>query len=187
MKIKNVKALEVLDSRGNPTVEVEVQLENGVRASAMVPSGASTGEKEAVELRDGDAKRFGGKGVLKAVENVNKLIAPEIAGMCVSEQRDIDLRMIEMDGTPNKAKFGANAILGVSLAVARAAATNLGMPLFRYLGGVNAALMPVPAMNVINGGAHATNNVDFQEFMIAPHNAPDLPPPYVWEQKPFTH
>jgi len=174
MKITDIKALEVLDSRGNPTVEVEVKLENGIRASAMVPSGASTGEKEAVELRDGDNNRYSGKGVLKAVANVNDKIAPEIVGMCVEEQRDIDYKMIEMDGTTNKAKFGANAILGVSLAVARTAATALNLPLFRYLGGVNASLMPVPAMNVINGGAHATNNVDFQEFMIAPHNAPDF-------------
>jgi enolase len=174
MKIKEVKALEVLDSRGNPTVEVNVALENGIHASAMVPSGASTGEKEAVELRDGDQSRYNGKGVLKAVDHVNRRIGPEIVGMCVEEQRHIDYKMIEMDGTPNKAKFGANAILGVSLAVARTAATALNLPLFRYLGGVNAALMPVPAMNVINGGAHAANNVDFQEFMIAPHNAPDF-------------
>lgn len=174
MKIRNVCAQEILDSRGNPTVEVEITLENGVRSSAMVPSGASTGEKEAVELRDGDKSRYKGKGVLKAVENVNKHIAPEIVGMDVDLQREIDRTMIELDGTPNKAKFGANAILGVSLAAARTAATALNMPLFRYLGGVNASLMPVPAMNVINGGSHATNNVDYQEFMIAPHNAPDF-------------
>ena len=174
MKIRNVCAQENLDSRGNPTVEVEITLENGVRSSAMVPSGASTGEKEAVELRDGDKSRYKGKGVLKAVENVNKRIAPEIVGMDVDLQREIDRIMIELDGTPNKAKFGANAILGVSLAAARTAATALNMPLFRYLGGVNASLMPVPAMNVINGGSHATNNVDYQEFMIAPHNAPDF-------------
>lgn len=174
MRIKNVIAQEVLDSRGNPTVEVEMSLENGVHARAMVPSGASTGEKEAVELRDGDKSRYGGKGVLKAVENVNKNIAPGVIGMEVTNQRAIDDKMIEMDGTPNKAKFGANAILGVSLAAARTAATALDMPLFRYIGGVNASLLPVPCMNVINGGAHATNNVDFQEFMIAPHNAPDF-------------
>ncbi len=174
MKISKVVAQEILDSRGNPTVEVEVCLDNGVRASAMVPSGASTGEKEAVELRDGDKSRYGGKGVLKAVENVNKKIAPGIIGMRVDEQRALDYKMIEMDGTPNKANFGANAILGVSLAAARTAATALNLPLFRYLGGVNASLMPVPSMNVINGGSHATNNVDFQEFMIAPHNAPDF-------------
>lgn len=174
MKISKVVAQEILDSRGNPTVEVEVCLENGVHSSAMVPSGASTGEKEAVELRDGDKSRYGGKGVLKAVENVNKKIAPGIIGMRVDDQRALDYKMIEMDGTPNKASFGANAILGVSLAAARTAATALNMPLFRYLGGVNASLMPVPSMNVINGGSHATNNVDFQEFMIAPHNAPNF-------------
>lgn len=174
MKIKNIVAQEVLDSRGNPTVEVEVTLKNGIHASAMVPSGASTGEKEAVELRDGDKSRYNGKGVLKAVENVNNKIAPEIVGKQAHHQREIDYKMIEMDGTPNKANFGANAILGVSLAVARTAATALNLPLFRYIGGVNASLMPVPAMNVINGGSHATNNVDFQEFMIAPHNAPDF-------------
>lgn len=174
MKIKKIIAQEVLDSRGNPTVEVEVVLRNGVHASAIVPSGASTGEKEAVELRDGDKSRYGGKGVLKAVANVNEKIAPEIIGMHVDQQREIDYKMIEMDGTPNKANFGANAILGVSLAVARTAAISLNLPLFRYLGGVNASLLPVPCMNVINGGSHATNNVDFQEFMIAPHNAPDF-------------
>ncbi len=174
MRIKKIIAQEVLDSRGNPTVEVEVILKNGIHASAIVPSGASTGEKEAVELRDGDKSRYAGKGVLKAVANVNDKIAPEIEGMHVEQQREIDYKMIELDGTPNKANFGANAILGVSLAVARTAATNLNLPLFRYLGGVNASLMPVPCMNVINGGSHATNNVDFQEFMIAPHNAPDF-------------
>jgi len=174
MKINNVVAQEVLDSRGNPTVEVEVPLENGVHARAIVPSGASTGEKEAVELRDGDKNRYGGKGVLKAVAHVNSDIAPEVVGMEVNNQREIDQKMIDLDGTPNKAKFGANAILGVSLAAARTAATALNMPLFRYIGGVNASLLPVPCMNVINGGAHATNNVDFQEFMIAPHNAPDF-------------
>jgi enolase len=174
MKIKKIIAQEVLDSRGNPTVEVEVVLRNGIHASAIVPSGASTGEKEAVELRDGDKSRYGGKGVLKAVANVNEKIAPEIIGMHVDQQREIDYKMIEMDGTPNKANFGANAILGVSLAVARTAAISLNLPLFRYLGGVNASLLPVPCMNVINGGSHATNNVDFQEFMIAPHNAPDF-------------
>ena len=174
MKIKKVVAQEVLDSRGNPTVEVEVFLKNGVHARAIVPSGASTGEKEAVELRDGDKSRYGGKGVLKAVANVNNQIAPEVLGMDVTQQSKIDQKMIDLDGTPNKAKFGANAILGVSLAVARAAATALDIPLFRYIGGVNASLLPVPCMNVINGGAHATNNVDFQEFMIAPHHAPDF-------------
>jgi enolase len=174
MKIKAIKAIEVLDSRGNPTVEVEITLENGVKASAIVPSGASTGEKEAVELRDGDKKRYLGKGVLKAVANVNEKIAPALQGMCISNQREIDLAMIELDGTPNKAKLGANAILGVSMAAAHTAAKALGMPLYRYLGGANASVLPVPSMNVINGGSHAANNVDFQEFMIVPHNAPDF-------------
>ncbi len=174
MKIKEVKAIEVLDSRGNPTVEVEVTLENGVKGRAIVPSGASTGEREAVELRDGDKSRYNGKGVLKAIENVNKTIAPVVIGMCVFQQRNIDMTMNKLDGTPFKSKLGANAILGVSMAVARAAATQLGMPLYRYIGGMNACVLPVPSMNVINGGSHAGNNVDFQEFMIVPHNAPDF-------------
>lgn len=174
MKISKVVAQEVLDSRGNPTVEVEVRLENGISASAIVPSGASTGEKEAVELRDGDKSRYLGKGVLKAVANVNTHIAPVVTGMCAYDQRNIDYTMIELDGTPNKGKFGANAILGVSLAVAHAAAKSTGLPLYRYIGGTNACLLPVPCMNVINGGAHAQNSVDFQEYMIAPHNAPDF-------------
>lgn len=174
MKIKKIIAQEVLDSRGNPTVEVEIQLENGVAASAIVPSGASTGEKEAVELRDGDKSRYRGKGVLKAVDNVNTRIAPAVIGLDVYDQRLIDYTMIDLDGTPNKAQFGANAILGVSMASAHAAAKSLNMPLYRYIGGVNACIIPVPAMNVINGGSHATNSVDFQEFMIAPHNAPDF-------------
>jgi enolase len=180
MKIANVHAREVLDSRGNPTVEAEVTLENGVKGSAIVPSGASTGEKEAVELRDGDEKRFLGKGVLKAVENVNTKIQPVIKGLSATkglsalDQREIDAAMITLDGTPNKSALGANAILSVSLAMARAASNNLNMPLFRYLGGANACLLPVPCMNIINGGKHADNNVDFQEFMIAPHNAPDF-------------
>jgi enolase len=174
MKIKEVFAQEVLDSRGNPTVEVEMILENGISGRAIVPSGASTGEKEAVELRDGDKSRFGGKGVLKAVANVNDIIAPAVRGMDVTRQRELDYAMIDLDGTPNKAKLGANAILGVSLAAAHTAAKALGLPLYRYIGGVNASLMPVPSMNVINGGAHATNSVDFQEFMIAPWNAPDF-------------
>ncbi len=174
MKIKDIFAIEVLDSRGNPTVEVQVTLENGVTANALVPSGASTGEKEAVELRDGDKSRFGGKGVLTAVNNVNTIIAKEVVGMNVLDQRLIDKTMIELDGTPNKARLGANAILGVSMAVARAAANYLGIPLFRYLGGANASVLPVPSLNVINGGKHADNNVDFQEFMIAPHNAPNF-------------
>ncbi|HHJ10452.1 MAG TPA: phosphopyruvate hydratase [Bacteroidetes bacterium] len=174
MKIKSVIAQEVLDSRGNPTVEVEIRLENGISDRAIVPSGASTGEKEAVEMRDGDKSRYGGKGVLKAVANVNDIIAPAVTGMDVTRQRDLDYAMIGLDGTSNKAKLGANAILGVSLAAAHVAAKALGMPLYRYIGGVNASLLPVPCMNVINGGVHAQNSVDFQEFMIAPHNAPDF-------------
>jgi len=171
MRIVNITAQEVLDSRGNPTVEAVVVLDDGTTASAIVPSGASTGEKEAVELRDGDPKRFGGKGVLQAVANVNSKLAPAIVGAEVTEQRRIDQQMLELDGTPNKSKLGANAILAVSLAVARAAANSLRLPLYRYLGGSNASLLPVPCMNVINGGRHADNTVDFQEFMIAPHNA----------------
>jgi|RhiMetdeSRZDD1v2_1073273.scaffolds.fasta_scaffold44859_1 enolase len=171
MRISKIDALEVLDSRGNPTVEAQVVLENGAISSAIVPSGASTGEKEAMELRDGDKKRYGGKGVLKAVENVNTQIAPALVGSNVSDQRGIDRRMIALDGTPTKSKLGANAILSVSLAVARAAAKAHGLPLYRYLGGSNASLLPVPCMNVINGGKHADNTVDFQEFMIAPHSA----------------
>jgi enolase len=172
--IKSLQAREILDSRGNPTVEVEVALESGHKARACVPSGASTGEREAVELRDGDKKRYGGKGVRKAVENVKTTIAAEIVGMEALDQRGIDLAMIRLDGTPNKSNLGANAILGVSLATARAAAQTLDLPLYRYLGGVNASLLPVPCMNIINGGRHADNNVDFQEFMIAPHNAPSF-------------
>jgi enolase len=171
MRISKITALEVLDSRGNPTVEAKAVLEDGTTSLAIVPSGASTGEKEAVELRDGDKKRYGGKGVLKAVENVNTKIAPALIGTDASDQRRIDQRMIELDGTPTKSKLGANAILAVSLAVARAAANAHHLPLYRYLGGSNASLLPVPCMNVINGGKHADNTVDFQEFMIAPHNA----------------
>jgi enolase len=171
MKIEKVKAIEILDSRGNPTVEVNLSLENGIQARAMVPSGASTGEREATELRDGDKKRYGGKGVLKAVENVNTIIAKELEGKCFGSQRELDYLMIELDGTPNKSKLGANAILGVSMAYARAKAMSTGIPLYQYLGGSNAYLLPVPCMNVINGGKHADNNVDFQEFMIASHGA----------------
>lgn len=174
MIIKTIHARQVLDSRGNPTVEAEVKLDNGISGRAIVPSGASTGEKEAMELRDGDKSRYLGKGVLKAVENVNTKIAPSLIGMNVIAQRGIDTRMIELDGTPNKSKFGANAILAVSMATAHAAAHFVGLPLYRYLGGSNAALLPVPCMNIINGGKHADNNVDFQEFMIAPHNAPSF-------------
>src|SRR3954454_18152459 len=170
-EIELIHAREVLDSRGNPTVEAEVHLLSGVKASAIVPSGASTGEHEAVELRDSDNSRYGGKGVLKAVQNVNEVIAPELIGMDASHQTEIDLSMIEMDGTPNKGKLGANAILAVSMACARASAIATQMPLYRYLGGINANLLPVPMMNILNGGAHADNNVDFQEFMVMPVGA----------------
>lgn len=172
--IIDVFAREVLDSRGNPTVEVEVILEDGTMGSAMVPSGASTGAHEAVELRDGDPKRYGGKGVLQAVKNVKETIAPEVIGMEAIRQIDIDTLMIDLDGTPNKGKLGANAILGVSLAVARAAASYLDIPLYQYIGGVNAKEIPVPMMNILNGGKHADNNVDIQEFMIVPIGAPNF-------------
>lgn len=166
--IEGIHAREILDSRGNPTIEVEVLLESGAFGTAAVPSGASTGEHEAIELRDGDKKRYLGKGVLKAVDNVNKKLAPKLIGMDAVDQRGVDHVMIELDGTHNKAKMGANAILGVSLAVAKAAAELLGLPLYRYIGGVNACTLPVPMMNILNGGAHADNNVDFQEFMVMP-------------------
>ncbi|MEH7401558.1 MULTISPECIES: phosphopyruvate hydratase [Bacillaceae] len=169
--IIDVYAREVLDSRGNPTVEVEVYTEDGGFGRALVPSGASTGEYEAVELRDGDKSRYLGKGVEKAVANVNDVLAEEIVGFEVTDQVSIDRRMIELDGTENKGKLGANAILGVSMAVARAAADELGLPLYQYLGGFNAKQLPVPMMNIINGGSHADNNVDFQEFMILPVGA----------------
>lgn len=169
--IELVYAREVLDSRGNPTVEVEVVLESGALGRVIVPSGASTGAFEAVELRDGDKERYIGKGVLKAVDNVNEIIAPEVEGLDAFDQPGIDGLMIELDGTPNKGKLGANAILGVSLAVARAAADELGLPLFQYIGGVNAKQLPVPMMNILNGGEHADNNVDVQEFMILPVGA----------------
>jgi len=171
MKVQKVQAMEILDSRGNPTVEVNLQLQDETTARAMVPSGASTGEREATELRDGDKNRYGGKGVLKAVENINKIIAREIEGKCFNNQRELDYLMIALDGTHNKAKLGANAILAVSMAFARARAVSAGIPLYQYLGGSNAYLLPVPCMNIINGGKHADNNVDFQEFMIAPHGA----------------
>ena len=170
--ILGIHAREILDSRGNPTVEVDVTLEDGSMGRAAVPSGASTGALEANELRDGDAKRYGGKGVRKAVQNVEKLIAPELHGMICTEQMAIDRAMIELDGTPNKSKLGANAMLGVSMAVARAAADALGLPLYRYLGGPLSRTIPVPMMNILNGGAHSTNTVDFQEFMIVPVGAP---------------
>ena len=169
--IELVYAREVLDSRGNPTVEVEVTLESGSQGRAIVPSGASTGAFEAVELRDGDKGRYLGKGVEKAVANVNEIIAPELEGMDAFDQPGIDALMIELDGTPNKGKLGANAILAVSMAVARAAADEVGLPLFQYIGGVNAKQLPVPMMNIINGGEHADNNVDVQEFMILPVGA----------------
>ncbi|WP_085521354.1 phosphopyruvate hydratase [Tuberibacillus sp. Marseille-P3662] len=169
--IIDVYAREVLDSRGNPTVEVEVELESGALGTALVPSGASTGEYEAVELRDGDKERFLGKGVLNAVENVNTLIAPELVGFDALDQVAIDRALIQLDGTENKGKLGANAILGVSMAIADAAAAFLGLPLYRYLGGFNGKKLPVPMMNILNGGEHADNNVDFQEFMIMPVGA----------------
>lgn len=171
LAIEEIKALEVLDSRGNPTVQVEVITEEGTNGVAMVPSGASTGSFEAVELRDGDKSRYLGKGVLKAVENVNKIIAKELEGMNVFEQAEIDKKLIEIDGTENKGKLGANATLGVSLAVARAAANSLGMSLYKYIGGVNAKTLPVPMMNILNGGKHADNTVNIQEFMIMPVGA----------------
>ena len=173
MKIEKVHAREILDSRGNPTVEVEVTLENGVMGRAAVPSGASTGENEALELRDGDKNRYLGKGVLKAVENVNNIIAPALKVDCVFNQRGIDHKMLALDGTPTKSKLGANAILGVSLATAQAAAKALGMPLYRYIGGCNAYTLPVPMMNIINGGAHSDAPIAFQEFMIRPVGAPN--------------
>ncbi|TLS35327.1 phosphopyruvate hydratase [Pseudalkalibacillus caeni] len=172
--ITDIYAREVLDSRGNPTVEVEVYLESGAKGSALVPSGASTGEYEAVELRDGDKDRYLGKGVLKAVENVNEVIAPELIGTDALDQIGIDKAMIDMDGTENKGKLGANAILGVSMAVARAASNYLDIPLYVYLGGVNAKTLPTPMMNILNGGAHADNNVDIQEFMVMPVGAPSF-------------
>ena len=171
MKIENIHAREILDSRGNPTVEVEVTLDNGVMGRASVPSGASTGENEALELRDGDKSRFGGKGVLKAVDNVNKEIAPALKGMDVTNQRALDYKMLALDGTPTKSRLGANAILGVSLAAAHTAAKALGMPLYRYIGGCNTYVMPVPMMNIINGGAHSDAPIAFQEFMIRPIGA----------------
>lgn len=170
-RISNIYARQILDSRGNPTIEVEVMTESGIIGTAAIPSGASTGSHEAVELRDGDKKVYNGRGVLKAVQNVNKVLAEELKGMLVSEQTIIDKMLIEIDGTPNKANMGANAILGVSLACAKAAAQLSGQPLFRYIGGVNARTLPIPMMNILNGGSHADNSVDFQEFMIMPVGA----------------
>ena len=169
--ISDVIGREIIDSRGNPTVEVDVILENGVLGRAAVPSGASTGENEALELRDGDKGRYGGKGVLKAVENVNKIIAPALKGFNVFEQRAVDMKMLSLDGTPTKSKLGANAILGVSLATVQAAAKALNIPLYRYIGGANAHVLPVPMMNIINGGAHSDAPIAFQEFMIRPVGA----------------
>ena len=171
MKIEKIKAREILDSRGNPTIEVDVWLESGAFGRAAVPSGASTGEHEAIELRDGDKKRYGGKGVLSAVKNVNSIIAPALKGMSALDQRAIDKALITLDDTKNKKKLGANAMLGVSLAVARAAAHCLDMPLYRYIGGTNAYVLPVPMMNIINGGSHSDSPIAFQEFMIRPIGA----------------
>jgi len=173
--IVDVRAREILDSRGNPTVEVDVALDDGSLGRAAVPSGASTGAYEAIELRDTKTKRYLGKGVTGAVGNVNEVIAPEVLGMDATQQEELDQLMIELDGTPNKGKLGANAILGVSLAAAKAAAESAGLPLYRYLGGANANILPVPMMNILNGGKHADNNVDFQEFMIMPIGARDFP------------
>ena len=174
-QIVDVMAREILDSRGNPTVEVDILLEDGAFGRAAVPSGASTGAHEAVELRDTQAKRYMGKGVMKAVQNVNEVIAPEVVGMDACDQEDLDQLLIKLDGTPNKGKLGANAILGVSLAAAKAAADSAGLPLYRYLGGCGANILPVPMMNILNGGKHADNNVDFQEFMIMPIGAKTFP------------
>ena len=174
MRIEKITAREILDSRGNPTVEVDVELESGASGRASVPSGASTGEHEALELRDKDAVRYGGKGVLKAVANVNEIIAPKLLGLPALEQRRIDRMMIELDGTPTKSRLGANAILGVSLAVAKAAACYLDVPLYRYIGGTNTYVMPVPMMNIINGGSHSDAPIAFQEFMIRPVGAPSF-------------
>ncbi|MDE6715730.1 MAG: phosphopyruvate hydratase, partial [Muribaculaceae bacterium] len=171
MKISDIKGRQILDSRGNPTVEVDVILENGVVGRAAVPSGASTGENEAIELRDGDKSKYLGKGVLKAVNNVNTVIAPALKGKCIYDQQGIDQLMIDLDGTFNKGKLGANAILGVSLAAARAAAQSLNMPLYRYIGGCDTHVLPVPMMNIINGGAHSDAPIAFQEFMIRPVGA----------------
>ena len=171
MNVQSVRAREILDSRGNPTVEAEVLLGDGALGRASVPSGASTGRHEALELRDGDEGRFGGKGVLKAVANINDKIAPAISGLSALDQALIDRNLIQLDGTPDKSNLGANAILGVSLAVAHAAANHLGIPLYRYLGGVEACLLPVPLMNIINGGKHAEGSADFQEFMVVPAGA----------------
>ena len=184
-EIVAIRAREILDSRGNPTVEADVILEDGVRGRAAVPSGASTGEHEAVELRDGDKEHYLGKGVLQAVENVETILAPELKGMDASNQRLIDATMLSVDGTENKGRLGANAILAVSMACARAAAESLGLPLYRYLGGVNACLLPTPMMNILNGGVHADNNVDFQEFMVMPVGAQSFSDALRWGTEVF--
>jgi enolase len=184
-EIVSIHAREILDSRGNPTVEADVVLADGVRGRAAVPSGASTGEHEAVELRDGDKKHYLGKGVLHAVDNIESIIAPELAGMDASNQKLIDATMIALDGTENKGKLGANAILAVSMACARASADAFGMPLYRYLGGVNACILPTPMMNILNGGAHADNNVDFQEFMVMPVGADSFSDALRWGTEVF--
>ena len=185
IEIVSIHAREILDSRGNPTVEADVVLEGGMRGRAAVPSGASTGEHEAVELRDGDKEHYLGKGVLQAVENVESVIAPELRGLDASNQRLIDATMLSLDGTENKSRLGANAILAVSMACARAAAEALGMPLYRYLGGVNACVLPTPMMNILNGGAHADNNVDFQEFMVMPVGAESFSDALRWGTEVF--
>jgi enolase len=183
--IAEIRGRQVLDSRGNPTVEAEIFLDGGASASAIVPSGASTGEHEAVELRDGDQTQYFGKGVLKAVENVNGEIADAVAGFDAADQRGLDAKMIELDGTPNKARLGANAILAVSMAAARAAANSFDLPLYRYLGGAAANVLPTPMMNILNGGAHADNNVDFQEFMVMPVGAPSFSEALRWGVEVF--
>jgi enolase len=184
-EIVSIHAREILDSRGNPTVEADVMLEGGAMGRAAVPSGASTGEHEAVELRDGDKDHYLGKGVLQAVENIESALAPELTGMDASNQRLLDQTMVALDGTPNKARLGANAILAVSMAAARASATALKLPLYRYLGGVNACVLPVPMMNILNGGAHADNNVDFQEFMVLPAGAESFSEALRWGAEIF--
>ena len=183
--IHSVRAMEILDSRGNPTVRVFCLLDNGIRVSASVPSGASTGEHEAIELRDGDPKRYSGKGVLQAVANVNGIIAPKLVGMDPTRQMEIDRLMIALDGTENKGKLGANAILGVSMAVAKAASEAVGLPLYSYLGGAGACRLPVPMMNILNGGKHADNSVDFQEFMVMPVGAPSFSEALRWGAETF--
>ncbi len=185
MTISQIHAREVLDSRGNPTIEAELTLENGIKGRAIVPSGASTGEHEAVELRDGDKKRYFGKGVLKAVENVNRDIARELKDFDAADQRGLDQKMVELDGTNNKGRLGANAILAVSMAAARAAAASYGLTLYRYLGGAGANTLPVPMMNILNGGAHADNNVDFQEFMVMPVGAKSFSEALRWGVEVF--